>query len=878
MDDIRILNGGLPEQDWANMSDVGKKSYINLQILAGNGIIHVAKDLYDTDARFIFELIQNADDNKYDIADREGQRKFLHFTLHADRMLVESNEDGFSEQDLRAICSIHQSTKRQAGGYVGHKGIGFKSVFKIARRVHVQSGPFSFSLEHQEGDSGLGMVTPSNQPHEVLPETVKTRMTLFLANSADFHLRAQELREIPKTTLLFLRRLDKIEVGIHPPQEPPSYLEFNYEINEQMVTLVKTCDGNRETDRFFIESDTFHNMPQHPSRPNQSTVDVTLAFPVDLLLKPLLESQYVYSFLPMRREGFEVSCVCFVKTWIWTNRSCQFLIQSDFITQASRQGVHQCERNIAIREELSVLFVKAIKRFCERGDSLRFDWVQYLPKGPIHDPFWNAFQESIFTKLRANEILFTQKGRLTYPHCLQYLSSRHCDKNGQPLLDDLAVEIYLSSAYDCAKNKTTLRRLGVTNLSFDAILGRLGPYLQGPVPRFVQHELGDDWHKRVADLLLRAIEIHPRKLGERIKEMNLIPSSHGELLSAAMSTIFFPDDTQGRRIPDDLGVALASRTSVHNETRRKLFQLLGVTECSPAAVKQLIIQRYNRPENVALESSIAHLEYMFFSSDETFQLDNRIYILDKDLTPVYRAFVPYGKDIVVDDLYFETSGKYGTARLQSSHPDAVHIIHEAYLNAVPTEHMRIGLSWLEWLENAALVQHIPRLVHRRTGEMSDLLRKIAKHDPMTFLGLLSTHHIVYMEMLTSKVIDEVKKLEVPCVGGEFELQETYYPSKELKDICHRAGADDQFDLFLDIPDDWPTVGTTGWDFLGQFGVGFTATTTFFVDIFSALEDLEPQDAVQGAMEMYEELYKQFEKDQDKLKYALLKNQEELSFS
>lgn len=40
---------------------------------------------------------------------------------------------------------------------------------------------------------------------------------------------------------------------------------------------------------------------------------------------------------------------------------------------------------------------------------------------------------------------------------------------------------------------------------------------------------------------------------------------------------------------------------------------------------------------------------------------------------------------------------------------------------------------------------------------------------MTFLGLLSTYHIIYMEMLTSKVIDEVKKLEVSCVGGEFEL-------------------------------------------------------------------------------------------------------------
>jgi len=111
MDDIRVLNGGLPEEDWERMSEKGKKSYINLQVLAGNGIMHVAKDLYDADARFIFELIQNADDNRYSTADHRNQLRFLHFTLYHDKIMVESNEDGFSEQDLRAICSIHQSTK-----------------------------------------------------------------------------------------------------------------------------------------------------------------------------------------------------------------------------------------------------------------------------------------------------------------------------------------------------------------------------------------------------------------------------------------------------------------------------------------------------------------------------------------------------------------------------------------------------------------------------------------------------------------------------------------------------------------------------------------------------------------------------------------------
>lgn len=83
-------------------------------------------------------------------------------------MTIESNEDGFNEEDIWAICVIHHSSKRQKGGYVGHKGIGFKSVFKIAYKVHIQPGPFSFSLERREGGSGMGMVTPTIQPYDDL--------------------------------------------------------------------------------------------------------------------------------------------------------------------------------------------------------------------------------------------------------------------------------------------------------------------------------------------------------------------------------------------------------------------------------------------------------------------------------------------------------------------------------------------------------------------------------------------------------------------------------------------------------------------------------------------------------------------------------------
>jgi len=132
-------------------------------------------------------------------------------------------------------------------------------------------------------------------------------MTLFLASTDDFDARARELKEIPKTILLFLRRLQKIKVEIHPPQGSSLCLVFKRTTQDQMVTLTNISNGNQEVDHFLTETDVITNLPEHSSRPYQSTADATLAFPVDSLLKPILEPQYVYSFLPMRREGFKVS-------------------------------------------------------------------------------------------------------------------------------------------------------------------------------------------------------------------------------------------------------------------------------------------------------------------------------------------------------------------------------------------------------------------------------------------------------------------------------------------------------------------------------------------------------------------------------------------
>lgn len=115
----------------------------------------------------MYELIQNAEDNNYKRASANGSTVFLSFSLYPDRIVLDSNEDGFSKEHVKAICSTGDSTKTAAEGYIGEKGIGFKSVFKVAKKVHIQSEPYSFSFEHtrDSSDDGLGMVTPLDEDY-----------------------------------------------------------------------------------------------------------------------------------------------------------------------------------------------------------------------------------------------------------------------------------------------------------------------------------------------------------------------------------------------------------------------------------------------------------------------------------------------------------------------------------------------------------------------------------------------------------------------------------------------------------------------------------------------------------------------------------------
>jgi HSP90 family molecular chaperone len=277
-------------------------------------------NIFSKETRFVYELIQNADDNKYQNAESRGELPTATFLVSRDRIVIDLNEDGFNKANIRAICSIGASTKSNSQGYVGEKGIGFKSVFRVAHKVHIQSGYFSFAFEYRlERDAtGLEMVTPIIQEHVDLPNGVGTRITLDVLEDYDREDLFQQFEELPDTLLLFLRKLKVLKFSLKRSESHVVEISYRLESDpdSKWLTVHKTSDSEITEIPFMTFRETITDMPEDKFRMFKrsedseferiSEAEVVLAFPIDEDEEPIIEDQDVFAFLPLRPAGFKV--------------------------------------------------------------------------------------------------------------------------------------------------------------------------------------------------------------------------------------------------------------------------------------------------------------------------------------------------------------------------------------------------------------------------------------------------------------------------------------------------------------------------------------------------------------------------------------------
>ncbi|KAF8857981.1 hypothetical protein BDZ45DRAFT_743799 [Acephala macrosclerotiorum] len=679
-----------------------------LQESLGIAVRTLAINLYKSQARFVFELIQNAEDNDYRRATSSGAEPYIKFTVYPNKIVIHSNEDGFNAENVVAICNVGQSTKKRAGAqqYIGEKGIGFKS-------------------------ARMGLVTPVWEPAKVALPDPLTRMTLTLLDKLDYPELLSQFDTLPDTFLLFLNKLGAI-------------------------TIDKIGGKNTESTTFSCTLDEYSS---------QATLS-------------------------------------------------KFLIQSDFVTQASRQDVMESHRNKAILDGIAEAFLDA----------------------NIPNPFWARLKDKIHELLKGHAVL---RGRTHGPlrpiSQLKKIGNDFKDEFGNALVADLDEEMYLSSEYQ-QEDIAALDSLGLGMLDLVVVMARFRNDLKQPSrrSRFKSPETSDDWHTKTAKLLLRPFEEKWKSpTPDTVRGLACTPSENGKWTAITEGAIFFPH-IDGILIPTDLGLRIVDKKPIMNSTRTKLFITLGIKSALVQDIRALVLARYKKEgSSVGFETSLKDLHFLYSAHSPGTTVKFR------ESTSLFVFNHRDHRNQDEEDLYFQSDEEYGFQELMGSVLEVApynsglvgSFIHPEYCKRIELLPVKRGGShpaFKAWLQESVGILNHPRLVDSKDPtQLSPVFRYIIKARPENLLGTLKAHRASYAAVMSTGLASKISEAVVPNTTiGSKSLKESFVPSETLTVRCGKF-LDVQKFPFLKLENE-PDI--EGWKFLSAFYVGIEDSLDFWLQI------------------------------------------------
>ena len=179
-----------------NLKDYGTRRTFWQDLLAG---------VYSFRTHFILELLQNAEDARR--SNGVGASR-IRFDLRRDRLRVLHDGRPFTPTDVRAICSVGDSSKGRDPNTIGRFGIGFKSVFSYTDSPTVHCPPEHFRIEEYVDPIAVAPEQPPD-PWTTAFEFEFNKPGLEPEQAYAEIRRA--LSSLTPRTLLFLKHLNRIE-------------------------------------------------------------------------------------------------------------------------------------------------------------------------------------------------------------------------------------------------------------------------------------------------------------------------------------------------------------------------------------------------------------------------------------------------------------------------------------------------------------------------------------------------------------------------------------------------------------------------------------------------------------------------------------------
>lgn len=276
----------------------------------------LAAGLYDDRTHFIFELLQNAEDALGRRENWAGPRT-VSFHLDQNKLTVAHFGKPFDEGDVRSVCDIAESTKKESA--IGRFGLGFKSVYTITDLPEIHSGDEDFAIDE--------FVFPKkiNQTSRHADETQIVLPLRFGDATLGLDI-IQGFQRLGPGALLFLRNIEEINWSDHGGasgfylRNPPDILGPNV----RRISLIGHETGQDEVDQNWL---VFHREVFTDEQKSAGRIEIAFR------ILPPKESSSHWVVQPLSTSPL----VVFFPTVVETHLG--FLVQGPFRTTPSRENI-----------------------------------------------------------------------------------------------------------------------------------------------------------------------------------------------------------------------------------------------------------------------------------------------------------------------------------------------------------------------------------------------------------------------------------------------------------------------------------------------------------------------------------------------------------
>ncbi|XP_047129806.1 uncharacterized protein LOC100210255 isoform X1 [Hydra vulgaris] len=435
----------------------------------GRSLQHLSNELYSKDSHFVLELIQNADDNQYpETFFEKNEKPAVAFIVEHDKITILNNEKGFSERDIKALCDVGKSTKGiHCKGYIGQKGIGFKSVFRVTNSPEIHSNGYHIKFDASHGSNGY--ILPYwidcweskskllYQPSKKQNYTWITQIVLPLKRDMQHTKLTSRFHDIHPSLLLFLNRLHTIIIDDKVSNVLKVIEREN--LDENIVRL----SNNNDSALWFVVGKELNV----DIRQDVKSTNLAVAFPLNNLNDEVLPNQPVYAYLPLRSYGFK------------------FIIQADFEVPSSREDINKDSAwNQCILQHIPKLVVEAFHCFKKHHHFTGLDGViKYLKFMDLEDHVLGVFKQvshQIIKSLQREACLpAMSKDCNAYPQmpitwvvpsCIINPQENVLKVISQEMLQEKLGLYYLNKDVNTVISKRMLISLGVNEMTLELLL------------------------------------------------------------------------------------------------------------------------------------------------------------------------------------------------------------------------------------------------------------------------------------------------------------------------------------------------------------------------------------------------------------------------